>query len=138
MPVVIVDTGPLVAFLDQREAHHAWVREEFGRLRAPLRTCEIVLAETAYLLLRRGLPTERFFQLFRRNLVEVRFEFAADWENLEMLMAAYHDTPMSLADACLVRMSEQEHESVIFTLDQHFLVYRRQGNRNIPLLAPFV
>lgn len=87
--------------------------------------------------MRRGLPPERFFQLLRRGLVEIRFDMAGEWERVEALMAAYHDRPMSLADACVVRMCEQARDGMVFTLDRDFLIYRQHGKREIPLLAPF-
>jgi uncharacterized protein len=44
--------------------------------------------------------------------------------------------PMSLADACLVRMSEQMSDSVVLTLDRDFKVYRRQGRNVIRTWMP--
>jgi len=44
---------------------------------------------------------------------------------------------MSFADACLVRMSEKWVNSAVFTLDQDFLIYRRDRHNLIPLIAPF-
>ena len=41
---------------------------------------------------------------------------------------------MSLADACLVAMVEQEIGDRVFTLDQHFHVYRHSGRRVVPVL----
>jgi predicted nucleic acid-binding protein len=49
----------------------------------------------------------------------------------------YADQPVSLADACLVRMAELHDNCQIFTTDRDFLVYRRKGRGVIPLLAPF-
>ena len=43
---------------------------------------------------------------------------------------------MSLAEACLVRMSELRHDSVIVTLDSDFRIYRRNGSQAIPSLMP--
>jgi hypothetical protein len=43
---------------------------------------------------------------------------------------------MSLADACLVRMTELHSNSVIFTLDNDFRIYRRYGNKVLSLLIP--
>jgi predicted nucleic acid-binding protein len=61
-------------------------------------------------------------------------------ENLERvlrLLRKYADAPMSLADACLVRMSETIENSLVFTLDRHFLRYRKHGRQAIPLLSPW-
>jgi predicted nucleic acid-binding protein len=43
---------------------------------------------------------------------------------------------MSLADACLVRLSEIHPGGEVFTLDSDFRVYRRHGNKVIPVLMP--
>jgi hypothetical protein len=43
---------------------------------------------------------------------------------------------MSLADACLVRLSELIPQSIVLTLDSDFHVYRRNGNQPIPLIYP--
>ena len=51
--------------------------------------------------------------------------------NLRELLHRYRNRPMSLADACLVRMSEIHRGSEIFTLDGDFRIYRRFGNKVI-------
>ena len=43
---------------------------------------------------------------------------------------------MSLADACLVRLSEIHSAAEVFTLDSDFRIYRRHGNKVIPVLTP--
>jgi hypothetical protein len=43
---------------------------------------------------------------------------------------------MSLADACLVRLSEMHRERRIFTPDEDFRIHRPHGNKVIPLLMP--
>jgi hypothetical protein len=39
MRAAIVDTGPLVAFLDRAEQHHCWVPERIEDLDTPLLVC---------------------------------------------------------------------------------------------------
>ncbi len=51
-------------------------------------------------------------------------------------MRKYADRPMSVADACLVRLAEITPQSVVLTLDRDFLVYRKHGRQVIPLLVP--
>jgi predicted nucleic acid-binding protein len=51
-------------------------------------------------------------------------------------MDKYADVPMSLADACLVRMSETLSDSLILTLDTDFRVYRRHSRQVVPCLIP--
>jgi len=51
-------------------------------------------------------------------------------------MTKYANVPMSLADACLVRLTELDGSSAVMTLDGDFLVYRRHGRQAIPALMP--
>ncbi len=44
---------------------------------------------------------------------------------------------MGFADACLVRMSELQLDCRIWTVDSDFRIYRRNGRRIIPTLAPW-
>ena len=55
---------------------------------------------------------------------------------LQRLMQRYRAVPMSLADACLVRLVERLHDSVLMTLDSDFRIYRQHGRKVIPLLSP--
>ena len=55
---------------------------------------------------------------------------------LRELMRRYRNVPMSFADSTLVRMSERHRDSRIWTLDSGFLIYRRHGNKTIPVLMP--
>jgi len=52
------------------------------------------------------------------------------------LMAEYAGGPMSLADACLVRMTELDGSRAVMTLDGGFVVYRRHGREVIPVMMP--
>jgi hypothetical protein len=43
---------------------------------------------------------------------------------------------MSLADACLVRMTELDERGIVLTLDEDFHVYRRRGRQVVPAISP--
>ena len=133
---IVVDTGPLVAFLVADDHHHAWAVERFKELRAPFLTCEPVLTETYHLLRRLRLGEQRFFELLARGLVEVDFDLVAEHAALASLTAKYRDLPMSLADACLVRLVELHPGATVFTVDRHFRIYRHHGRRHIPTIMP--
>jgi predicted nucleic acid-binding protein len=51
-------------------------------------------------------------------------------------MQRYASVPMSLADACLVRMSELSPKSTVISLDSDFKIYRRNRRQAIPVLLP--
>ena len=52
------------------------------------------------------------------------------------LMDKYSDVPMSIADACLVRLSEVLTDPLIITTDTDFRIYRRHGRKVIPCEFP--
>jgi predicted nucleic acid-binding protein len=134
---LICDTGPLVAFFNRSDQHHTWAREQFQRITQPLLTCEAVISEVAFLLQDDGLSTDPIFETLERRQVLVQFSAEEHWPDLRRLVRKYSNLPMSLADACLVRMAELAPHSRIFTADRHFRIYRRHGRQVIPLLAPF-
>jgi predicted nucleic acid-binding protein len=133
---VLLDTGPLVTFLAAGLRHHDWICEQWQRLRPPLFTCEPVLTEAAFLLKREGRETDSLFALLERGVLRVGLEIEDQLSDLRVLMRRYRDRPMSLADACLVRLAELHPRGVIFTLDADFRIYRRHGNKVIPVLMP--
>ncbi|MCL4787910.1 MAG: PIN domain-containing protein [Verrucomicrobia bacterium] len=134
---LLCDTGPLAAFFNRRDQYHAWATQQFDRLFQPLLTCEAVVSETVFLLQDDGLSTEPVFEAIERGKLVVQFSAEEHWPDLRRLVRKYADLPMSLADACLVRMSEVADKCQVFTTDRHFRVYRRHGRHLIPLLAPF-
>jgi predicted nucleic acid-binding protein len=136
MTVAIVDTGPLVAFFDRAERHHRWVAERFEELDAPLLVCEPVLAETMYLLARYPRAQDTILELIQTGALRVAFRLEEHLGNLRKLLQKYRDTPMSLANACIVRMSEIHDRHAVLTLDSDFLVYRKNGRTSLKLIHP--
>jgi predicted nucleic acid-binding protein len=96
----IVDTGPLVALLDAREPDHAWARETFDGLRAPLYTCEACLSEAAFLLGHVKGGPNALLTLVSRGIIVPQFRLSSEIEAIRKLMTKYASVPMSLADAC--------------------------------------
>jgi len=133
---VVVDTGPIVALLDADDQYHAWVRAQFARLRPPLLSCEAVLTESCFLIARGGGNASDVLQLVERGVVRIAQLIDAEAASIARLMHRYRNVPMSLADACLVRLIELTSQATLFTLDSDFENYRQKGRRLIPLLAP--
>lgn len=133
---VLLDTGPLVSFLVGTAEHHQWACDHWKRFKPPLYTCESVLAETAHLLRREHYEPEPLLELLELGMLEVTFFIKDDLPALKQLLRRYSNLRMSLADACLVRMSEIAGRCVIMTLDSDFQVYRRFGRQHIPVLMP--
>lgn len=134
--IPLLDTGPLVAVLDRRDKDHAWAVDQMARLRPPFRTCEAVVTEAFHLL--RSLPRARtaILEMLAEGVLTIPFQLSEQHREVLALLQRYANVPMSLADACLVRMSELASDCVVFTLDRDFRVYRRHKRLNIPLLLP--
>ena len=135
-PVGLLDTGPLVSFLASGLEHHEWAVEQWKRLRPPLLTCEPVLTEAAFLLKREGRDADPLFALLDRKAIRIGLSVQEQRADLRALMRRYRNRPMSLADACLVRLSEIHAAAEVLTLDSDFRIYRRHGNKVIPLRIP--
>jgi predicted nucleic acid-binding protein len=138
MPAAIVDTGPLVAFLDRSERHHDWVADRIEELDAPLLICEPVLAEAMYLLARFPKAQDVLFGLLEDRALSIGLQVAEHVPALRSLHRKYRDHPISLADACIVRMAEIHDRHAVLTLDSDFLVYRKHGNVALALIHPAV
>ena len=123
--LAIVDTGPLVAFLDRAERHHRWVTQRVNELEAPLLVCEPVLAEAMFLLARFSRAQEALLDLLQNGALSIAFRIDEQLGALRTLLRKYRDAPMSLADACVVRMAELHDRHAVMTLDSDFSIYRK-------------
>ena len=136
MSEILVDTGPLVAYLDRSDRDHAWAKHYFMQISRPLLTCEAVIAEALFLLRRGGIDPDHLLSLVSRGLVLPDFRLNTEISSIQQLMKSYRNIPMSLADACLVRMAEIYEPSEVMTLDSDFTIYRKFRRKVIPLLRP--
>ena len=103
---VVLDTGPLISLIDQHDQQHAWVQSQFSNIEPPLLTCEPVLTEACFLARREFGSAQAVLSLVDRGVVRLAFSLAENWTEVRILLRRYTTVPMSLADACLVRMSE--------------------------------
>lgn len=131
---VLVDAGFVVALLSRRDTHHRWAAAQPIRLPPPWSTCEAVLSEAFHLLGNRGAPALN--TLLRRQAVVVEFDLGLNLEPVLKLMQKYASVPMSLADACLVRMTETITGATVLTTDSDFGIYRRHSRQAIPRVTP--
>jgi uncharacterized protein len=132
----IVDTGPLVAFFDRAERHNVWVSQRNEELEAPLLVCEPVLAETMHLLARHPKAQDALFELLQNEALSIAFRIGEHIDLVHQLLQKYRNTPMSLADACIVRMTEIHEHHAVLTLDSDFSIYRKHGRVPLTLVHP--
>ncbi len=133
---IIVDAGFLIALLSRRDSHHAWSVAESSNFPLPWLTCDAVLSEAFNLLGSRGLSG--LTALLRRGAVMPDFKLGAELERVLSLMQKYAGVPMSMADACLVRMTETLASPIVLTTDRDFQVYRRHSRHVVPCRTPWM
>src|ERR1700722_12471345 len=109
-------------------------RDSSPRFGSALVDMRSALSEAYDLLGERGAPS--LGQLLRRRALVVAFELSRNVEPVTKLIEKYSDLPMSLADACLVRMTETLADPIILTTDEDFRVYRRHSRHVVPCVTP--
>jgi uncharacterized protein len=90
----------------------------------------------SFLLKRERRDSDPLFALLDRGVIGIGLSVQEQQADLRALTRRYRNRPMSLADACLVRLSEIHAAAEVLTLDSDFRIYRRHSNRVIPLRMP--
>jgi predicted nucleic acid-binding protein len=132
----LVDTGPLVAYLDRADSRHGDVAECIDGFSGQLTTTGAVVTEVMYVVSDAPEGPLSFAELLVRARVQIvdvlqpsRIAEAA------ALMKKYADTPMDFADATLVGVAEQLGILDVLTLDRRgFSTYRTSRGRGFRLV----
>lgn len=131
MKAVLIDTGPLVAFLDRRDPEHTRTKNWLEAFSGHLVTSGAVITEAMHFV---SHDPEGPYRL--ADLVETSGMLVYDCtqphqlKNAAALMKKYADTPMDFADATLVLLSEVVKSVDIATLDRRgFTTYRTQQGK---------
>lgn len=125
-----------MAFLDRAERHHRWAVQRVAELEAPLLVCEPVLAEAMFLLGRSATAQDALLSLLENGALRVALHVDEHVPAIRALHLKYRDRPMSLADACIVRMAEMHERHCVWTLDSDFTIYRKHGTEPLVVLQP--
>lgn len=126
-PALVVDTGPLFAYVDERDVDHAVCRELLETHPGPLVVPVLAVGEATYLLGRKLGPTAevRFLADLAEGTLIVESVHAGDWARIAQLVARYRDFPLGTVDASVVAAAERLRIRRIATLDhRHFSAVR--------------
>jgi predicted nucleic acid-binding protein len=85
--------------------------------------------------MRAGLPTGWLFEQILRGIIRIGLRIDEELTAIHALMQRYESVPMSLADACLVRLAELTGLPIC-TLDGDFAIYRANRRRPLTLITP--
>lgn len=112
------------------------IRQVLDTVEPPIFTCESVVSEACFLLGRLAGGPDALLELLANDVVKLDFRMHSEIDAVRGLMRKFATVPKSLADACLVRMSELDAQTTIITLDGDFRVYRRNRRQVIPTIMP--
>jgi len=126
--MILVDAGPLVAFVDADDQYHEACVSTLKSLREPLATVWPSLTEAMYLLNDLPAAQEALWEMLVRKALQLLPLGSVDLPRIRELLRKYADRRMDLAHAALIRIAEREGIRKIFTVDKRdFAVYRIHG-----------
>jgi hypothetical protein len=126
--MILIDAGPMVALLSANDRHHVSCRATLVRIDEPIATVWPAFTEAMYLLRSSRPAQSALWQMILREAIGIMPLTVNDAPRMRELMEKYHDLPMDLADAALVRVAEREGVHRIFTIDRRdFSIYRPLG-----------
>ena len=131
----LIDTGAILAILDQNDRWHSVCVNCFTQLRLPAVTSEAVLTETFHLVGRSRTDVNKVWQFFSSGSILLVTIEGSELAAIRELMNRYRDRRMDFADATLVYLASREGIQAVLTIDQtDFSVYRIAGRRRFHVL----
>ncbi|HEV8176857.1 MAG TPA: PIN domain-containing protein [Gemmatimonadales bacterium] len=125
--MILVDTGPLVAVANVRDAAHVECTRLLEGLPGPLFVPAPVLTEVCYLLESRCGPEleAEFLADAADGVIELIDLTRADLARMAELVRTYADLPLGAVDAAVVATAERLGVTDVATLDRrHFSIVR--------------
>jgi predicted nucleic acid-binding protein len=132
---VLLDTGPLVALLAEKDSNHRRCVDALASLAPPLFTCWPVLTEAAWLLRKQERPMDRIASAYAGGLFDLLPLDGNSVADVAGIMRRYESAAIQLADACLVFLAERENIRTVFTIDRRdFSIIRLKRNRTLKII----
>lgn len=133
--MILIDTGPIVAFFDASDNYHGLCVETLKGLNQPLATTWPVLTETFYLLGFSWKAQDNLWRFIIRGGIEVLPLNTTLVTRCKTLMEEYQDLPMDLADGTLIAVAEERKIGRIFTLDRRdFNIYKPVHTKRLRII----
>lgn len=133
---LLIDTGPLVAYLDRADTQHSIVSAVIDDFTGTLCTTGAVITESMHLL-----KDDRNGPRHLAEFVQAVGVHVSEYTQAQQLLLAasliekYSDTPMDFADATLVLLSDEIGTNKIVTLDRRgFETFRTRKGKSFDIL----
>lgn len=135
--MILIDTTPLVALCDARDAKHRTAVKQLESLATDeFAVCDAVLTEACFHLLHRSqrLRLRAFLEELNIQSLPVVPHERVFWFEAFDWLAKYADHEPDWADACLAVLSGRDKDLRVWTYDREFsTTWRRPNGTAIPL-----
>ena len=134
----LIDTGPIVAYVDASDPFHRRVVEALDDFSGRLYTTAAVVTEAMHLVSEQTDGPDVLVDFLNTSGTEIRAAMeSAGLRAAVTLMKKYRDTPMDFADATLVLLADELGLLDMLTLDRRgFSTYRTGRGRAFRLVLP--
>ena len=109
---VLVDTGPLVAFLNRRDRFHDWTAAQWNQIAAPMLTCEAVVSEACFLLSGFEGGSDQIMQLIQREIIMLSFQLDKHIDPVKKLLLKYQ--PAVAFWEIIIKIHIQSSRQIVF------------------------
>lgn len=136
MTTWLLDTGPIVAYLDRKDPAHAAVAGVLTSFSGHLVTTSAVITEAMHFVAedRRG-PRLLAELVHASSMVIYDLTQPRELQSAVTLIEKYADTPMDFADATLLLLADALESYEVLTLDRRgFSTYRTSMGRRLRLV----
>jgi predicted nucleic acid-binding protein len=132
---LLVDTGPLVALISERDAYHFICTEEAKSLQWPFYSCWPVITEATHLLKTQTDAVQKLLNWIRSSEIQILQLSISDVDRISGILKRYSDQSFDFADAALMHLAERENMQKVFTIDhRHFSVYRTRKRKRLSIV----
>lgn len=136
MALLIIDTGPRVAYLDAKDDLHGPVKDFIGSFKGQFITTLPVITEAMWMLRSDHRVQNELSLLLTRELIKIENLTPSDFAFISEVNEKYRTLPADFADLTLLAISERFGIAQIFTLDSEFDIYMRSKNRKFVRVDP--
>lgn len=135
-PAVLIDTGPLVALLNVRDAAHAKCQSVLKAMDEPLLTTWPVITEAAWLLRKdHSLVMQLLRSIDHGGFVQIAHLDETDTTGMATILNRYADQAFQLADVSLMHLANALDAHTVVTLDvRDFSIFKKDSGKSLRIL----
>lgn len=132
---LLIDSGPLVALLNERDQYHTLCVNQAKTLRGNFYTAWPIVTEAAYLLKPYTGAVQKLLAWVRIGEIRLAPIDAVDVDGISRILLQYSDQNLDFADTTLMHLADRDGLTKVFTVDRkHFSVYRTSRRQSLKLV----